>query len=536
MASYFVQAGTNLYNVSQAGVATQVTLPSDITLYGPSQPLRAAVFGSGANPIVVFVNGGTHDFWVDQTLTARKLQISPPIAAPVLANGVGTGLTGTWKAAATFKVKDSNGATLYETALSPISAGLSITNLTIRCNNIPVSGDGVVNARGLYRTLNGGTTLYPWFDLDDNTTLADDRGGADASLSLLPTTASNYGTPPDLKLVASWNNRLWGVPRLTPDSLRWTEDRNFYAWNATNEIVVPPKNTNSYGITAFIPRRDDLGVCRRKHIHKIVGNSNTSFQRVGISPSIGCVGQESVVVVNNIAYFLSEQGFVEWDDAGVRIISGEQVDSWCRTDTYFNRSVFPQAQGRYNADIDAVEWLLAPAGSTSLTRWVAFNLRTRTWLGPHKTDAFTPTCAATGSALAGVLSDTNLLPLTVFGGSDGYLYKRDPAAINDNTTAVAMSVTLPPLSGNEPDFDKFFDRPTIHTRAEAQGVMTVTPQVGDLNTPADAAMVHDLRQDRETLEIIGVGRYAQLTIAHSSTTERPRIYGLEVPYDYLGRR
>src|SRR5690242_9714166 len=118
MASYLVQAGTSVYIVSQSGtMATQVTLPSGITLYGSTQPIRAVVFNSGAQPYIVCVNGANHDFFIDQTGTAYKLQLSAPASAPALAVGNTTGLTGIYIAAVTYKIKDANGVTVYESAL-----------------------------------------------------------------------------------------------------------------------------------------------------------------------------------------------------------------------------------------------------------------------------------------------------------------------------------------------------------------------------------------------------------------------------------
>lgn len=543
MASYLVQAGTSLYRVSTAGVATLVTLPTGITLYGSTQPCRPLLFGSGGLPSIIVVNGGTHDFFIDYSGTARKLQISAPVAAPGTVIGVGTGLTGSYGVACTFKVKDPyTGATILESALGPLSALQALTNKTLGLVNIPVSGDLAVNARGLYRTLTGGNTPYPWFDIDNNTTLSEDRGVADSVLSLLPAAAIRFGTPPDLKLVATWRDRLWGVPRQKQDYVRWTEDRNFYGWSQDNELVVPPQNADAFGVTAFIPRRDTLGCTRRRRTYMVVGFSNDSFQRVGISESLGCVSQESVVIKDNIAYMLGEESVNQWSDSGVISVSDMQVDAWFRTDDYFNRAMFPSAQGRYNPETNCYELLLAAVGSTILNRWVSFNLKTRIWLGPHKTDAnFTPTCCGTTSAMRGTLSDSNVQQITVFGATNGYVYRRDKTTPNDDGIAVTLSVDLPPLSANEPDLLKYFDGPTLHTRPESQGTLTVTPIVGELSTverpiAPDAPLYHDLTTDREVLDRLGAGRYCQLNLSHSATTERPRIYGIEIPYAVIGRR
>lgn len=541
MGSYLVEAATSLYRMSRAGVSTQITLPTTptaITLTGAGTPLRTAVYTSLGAPIVVCVNGATRDFFIDTYGVARPLQLQSPTYAPIPVAGSGTGLTGVYTVWVSYKVKDANGATIIESGLSPASAGTSsLANKTIALSSIPVSSDGNVNCRGLYRSLSGGNVPYPWFDIDDNISLSEERGIADSLLSLLPSLAARNSAPPDLSLVAVWLDRLWGVPRLSPDHLRWTDDRNFYGWSQDNDALIPPTNSDDYGVTALIPRRGSIGVTRRNYLYMIAGNSNDSFQRIGISETLGCVSAESVVVVENTAYMLDSQGVNEWTDNGIVCISESQVDAWFTTDTYFNRALFASAQGRYNQDIDAYELLLAGAGSSTLNRWVSYHRATRTWYGPHLTNVTTFTCAANGTFFNGTLTDTDgVTPISVFGGTDGYLYQRDSANLNDHNTAVPFSVTLAPLSASQPDQTKFFDRPTIHTRQETGGILTITPTAGSLDATADAPMFHDLAQGREVLDRFGVGNYLRLTLSHSSVTERPRIYGIEIPYTLIGRR
>lgn len=544
MSSYLVEAGTSLYKLSVDGAtATQLVLPTipvTVTLYGEGTPIRSAVYVAGNSSIIVCVNGGTQDFYIDTNNVLRTLQLSPPTGMATAAAGSGTGLTGVYKVAVTFKIKDSNGATIIESGLGPVSVPTSaLANKTILLTNIPVSSDGTVNARGLYRTLAGGNVFYPWFDIDDNVTLTEERGASDASLSVLGTNADRNNPPPDLSLIAVWLNRIWGVPRIQKDNVRWTDDGVFYAWSADNEIVAPPVNQDPYGVTALIPRRDSLGIAKRRRLYMMTGTGNDSFQRVGISETLGCVSQESVVLIENVAYMLGERSVNEWSDEGVRSISSEQVDAWFNTDQYFNRALFSLAQGRYNPDTDAYELLMASAGSTELDAWVSYHLRSRTWYGPHKviTGAFEPTCTGTGTSVRGTITDSDDLPITVFGADDGYIYKRDTDTLTDGpNNPVEFSVDLPFLSANEPDLLKFFDRPTIHTRVEAQGTVTVTPIVGGLDATASDDLTHDLTLGREVLERLGTGNYCQLNLSHSSVFERPRIFGIEIPYVFIGRR
>lgn len=551
MASYLIQGGTTLYLMSQAGGATAITLPTGVTITGAANPCRAVLFGSGSDPYILVVNGLTQDIYIDKYGSARVLNVMSPLAAPTVTTGALTGpsgtlLTGVYTVAETFKIKRGDGSVILETGLGPVSTGsVALATGSLAVNAMPVSGESTVNARGLYRSLSGGNVLYPWFDVDDNTTLSEDRGGADATLSLLPTTAGFNGLPPPLKLITTWKDILWGVPRLNIDHVRWTEPRVFYTWSATNEIIAPPQNTDVYGVTAFIPRRDQLGIARRDRLYQITGDSDDTFARTQVSPNIGCVSQESVVIVRDVAYFLSERGVVEWNSEAIGYVSEAQVDPWFTTDNHFNRSLFSSAQGRYNPDTDTYELLVALLGSSVLNAWVKFDLKSRAWYGPDIT-ALPLSCCASNSERHGYLRATTGFPIAVFGTTNGYLQKRDQSVADDDGQAVAMDVTLPILGDFAPELEKVWLDATLHTQMQAAttgpDVLTVTSSVGTLNadgfivSDADVTTNAELTTGFQRLDRPGTGRYLSFRFQHSAVGESVRIEGLEIPYAIVGRR
>jgi hypothetical protein len=514
-------------------------------------PARAVLFGSGNDPYVLVVNGLSQDIYIDKFGTARTLNVMAPVSAPTVTTGALTGptgtlLTGVYAVAATFKVKTASGALLLETGLSPISTGSpALVTGSLAVGALPISAEPSVNARGVYRTLSGGNVLYPWFDEDNNTTLSDDRGGADATLSLLPTTAGTNGLPPLLKLITTWKDILWGVPRAMIDHVRWTEPRLFYGWSATNDVLIPPVNTDLHGVTAFIPRRDQLGIARRDRLYQITGDGNDTFARTQVSPNIGCLSQESVVVIRDVAYFLGERGVVEWSATSCGYVSEAQVNPWFNTDQYFNRSLFSLAQGRYNADVDAYELLVAGVGSSSLNMWVTFDLTLRAWFGPHLS-ALPLSCCASDSEHHGYLRSATELPLSVFGTTTGFLEKRDATVADDDNLPVALDVTLPILGGFAPELEKVWLDPTLHSRVEPAGsgshTLTVTSAVGPLDTDGfvvDSAPIvnaADLAESYQRLDRPGAGRYLSFRFQHLAQGESVRIEGLEVPYGVIGRR
>lgn len=512
---------------------------------------RAVLFGSGDDPYILVVNGLSQDIYIDKYGTARTLNVLAPIAAPTVTTGALTGpsgtlLTGVYSVAVTFKVKTASGALLLETGLSPISTGSpALATGSLAVNAMPVSSEQSVNSRGVYRTVSGGNVLYPWFDEDNNTTLSEDRGGADATLSILPTAASVNGLPPLLKLITTWKDILWGVPRANIDHVRWTEPRLFYTWSAANEILIPPVNTDTRGVTAFIPRRDQLGIARRDRLYQITGDGDDTFARIQVSPNIGCLSQESVVVIRDVAYFLGERGVVEWNAQSCGYISEAQVDPWFNTDQYFNRSLFSLAQGRYNPGTDAYELLLAGVGSSVLNMWVAFDLDLRAWYGPHLS-ALPLSCCASDSERHGYLRSSTELALAVFGTTTGFLEKRDETVADDDNLPVALDVQLPVLGAFAPELEKVWLDPTLHTRVEPAGsgphTVTVTSAVGPVDKQglvSDSAPIvntADLTESYQRLDRPGTGRYVSFRFQHMAQGESVRIEGLEVPYGLIGRR
>ena len=535
MPNYIVQGNTSLYRVSQGGVATTLTLPTGVTLYGTGTPCRFAQFGEW----VIVVNGATKDLFIGLDNTVRVLKILPPSVAPTLAASATTAGFGAGAriVAYTQQVRDPlTRKLIMESGFSPVgSYTVPGGGGGILATNIEVSEHQHADARGVYYSTAGGTYLFTAHWIDSNivtdfdvlvTTLA-------GVLPVVPEPA------PDFKLIAAWKDRLWGVPRLEIDNVRWSEERTFYSFPSTNEIVVPKIETDTSGVTAIIPRRDDIGFGRKDALYRIIGDDNESYQRQKVD-DIGVEVQESVVVVRNIAYFLGRAngrvGVFEWSDAGVRNVSERQVDAWFNTDTYFNRSRWENARGRYNPDTDSYELLLASQGQTTQDYWVSFRIRDRVWHGPHKTAAFTNFATGTDGNLSGTLGSTTAARLSVFGGTDGFLYKRDSSVVNDHNSAIDFDIDTPFIHDGAPDIEKVWMQPTIHSRIEAAGTLTVTPKVGGLGASAGTAISHTLTLGRERLRRLGLGRYVQLNMRLNTVDRKVRIFGIELPWLHRGRR
>jgi hypothetical protein len=535
MAFLLAQGGNTLYKIDPAtGTATALSLPSGVTLSTTRKPKFAVL-----NQWVVMTNSPTVNLAIDPEGVVRRLVPRAPISPPFVAGGSGTGLTGTYSIKESFVVMDTAGNLLMESALSPASVAVAVANKDLSIAGIAISEDSIT-ARRLYRNTTLGTTFYNLIDVDGNVVTAAVNSIADASLSLLPAQPTILVPPPGtmqdtrLKLITSWKNRLWGVSTNPDDidSVFYSEDGKVYAW--PNSLTAYPKGQDSDGIVAFAPRKDQLGLLKKAGLWQITGTSNANFSIVQlVFDKGGCIAPDTVIVINDRAYWLGRDGVYEWSAEGVKNISDEMVKPWfqAKDNTYFETSRFPVAFAKYNEARNSYSLHLAASGSSSEDRWVEFNLTNRKWYGPHKTAAFTPSSAA-------VALDSNALPFTVVGGTDGVIYKANQTTLHDGASSVIdMDCYGPFHSVDAPDIEHYWGELSVLTKKDVAGTLSVIPYVGALDVAAGATIAHDLTKERELLRRLGDGRLCRLRFRQNTVDQGAIIYGYEIsPVFENGRR
>ena len=534
---YFVQAGSSLQIVDTAGAINQtLTLPTGVTIDTATRG-RAAILSQQ----ILFARASSVNLWIDPSTTpytVRPMSTRPPMGAPTLAAGTLGGLTGAYRMKVSFLVKDDSGRLLAESPLGPQSPAFTLTAQSLNATNIPVSTESHVTGRRLYRTVAGGSVFFQMLDIDDNVTASLDSAVLDAALELLPEDPE-LGNPPgampgtSLDLLIVWRNRLWAKSRAQNevDRILFSDLDKFYAWSATNFLLATPVGEDTFGITGFIPRRDELVVCKRSRIMKVVGNSEEDFEVIIIAEGVGCQAADSCVVIRDVGYFLGLDGVYTVGPDGVKPISRDKVDPWFLTDTYFNRALFDDAVGGYNPITDSYDLLLAAAGSSNLDRWVSYDIRRKEWIGPHLTTAFTPT-------MRGFLRDADSNGLPTFGASDGKLYKMNQSGASDNGTAISTDWISKWFAGQAPDLHHVWLEPSffVKTQAGTPGPLVVTPKVGDLAASNGTAQNIPQTIDRSRLARFGAGRLLRLQFTHATNAEDVELRGYELPFVEAGRR
>jgi hypothetical protein len=539
MSYVITQGGANLYKVDlTTGVATQLTLPTGVTLSTTRKP-RFAVL----NQWVVMVNSPSRNLAIDPEGTVRVMIPRAPTHAPTAVAGSSTGLTGAYQFWQSFVVKNSDDELLMESPLSPISKSVTLANTDASLSDLARSLDDIT-ARRVYRTLASGALPYWILDHEGNVGETTVNATSDATLALLPSLAlttniSTPGTMPGIrfKFIVEWKSRLWAVaddPTLA-DVLYASETNKIYAW--PNAFVAYPTGQDAQGIVALAPRKNVMGLLKRNGVWQTsaisggtgVAVSNLSIQQISFDTA-GCVAPDSVVCVNDKVYWLGNDGIYEWSDNGIVNVSNDTVRAWFQSDTYFNRSQFSNAFARYNKLRNQYELHLASAGQTTADRWVSFNLSTKRFFGPHQTAAFVPTHASH-------MVDSNALPISLVGGSDGVIYLANDANYRDGAaTAIDFDCYGPFHSMNSPDIKKTWLQLTMQSKIQGAGNLTVTPYVGRLNAVASAAITHDLTTGRELLRRIGDGELLRFRFRQNVVNQGVTLYGYEVPQFEIGRR
>lgn len=527
---YIVHAGTSLYRVGVAGDWTEITLPAGVTMTA-SRPARFAIL----NREVVVTNAVSRNIVVSPfDLSTRLLNIAGPGASiPTLASGGSGVLTGDYRYKVTFAIT-SGARVLTESPFSNIAGPITVNNNDIDLTGIPVSLTTGVNARRIYRTANGGAEFFLLTTIADNVTTTFTDNVSDFDLALLPS-AETLGNAPGvdgsdrLRLIVSWKDRLWASPALAPDRVHYTDNRVLYAWGPAAFVSVQPVGQDLIGVTGFAARRDDLIVGKKRAVWIIRGTPPDTIELIQIFEGPGPLSQDAFLVIHDIAYYLGEDGVYQISGTGIENISKEKVHPWFTTDTYFNRAMFDQGFMNWNPLLNALELHMAGVGSTAIDRWVSFDLQTRQWLGPHKTDAFTPT-------ISGLMDDEDAVRIPVQGSSVGFIYTENDATVSDDGTAIDFDVTTKPHAMNTPDVEKYFGELSVISKIESAGTLTLTPTVGGLDAAAGAAISHALTTGRERLRRQGTGRYWKLRMRQATNNQSVEVYGLELPYHELGRR
>lgn len=534
MAFAVVQVGDTLKLLSEDGVFTALTLPTGVTLRTDVPPRFTL-----ADRYAILVNTPDQPLIIDGAGTVRLLCPRAPRVAATVSDVSGGGLTGTYSGIRyTFITRDTDGNIISESDYSPASGSATLASDFLKAAGLDLSPDAITGRR-LYRPVSNGTELFGWVELDGNvlTEVQDDL--ADASLELVA--APVLGTPPNLTHVAVFRERVFGVGSDDIDHVRYTEAGVRYAWPASNKLLIPIAGSDSVGITAFMARKESLGVGRTNRLVQITGTGSEDadtgaidLDPVGISEEVGITSQESVSVWNDVGYFLWQDGVYTWGPEGIVCISDGrpdgkgQVRKWFTTADYFDRTRFSEAFGAVDPITKKYRLYLIDANDDLW--WVEYDITDRTWWGPHKTDLFVP------KSCFNFQTDAHTrIPLV--GGDDGHIYAQQTTRTDGSSTAIDFKVVGKRHDMDAPDLDKYFGKLSMFGAGQAGGRVRVLSRTGELNATRTRTQYYDLRKTRQGLERLGTGKHLQIELRHATAGQTVELFGYEVDDVHaIGRR
>lgn len=480
MAFYLVQSDSKLFKVDTAGGAVELALPAGVTM-SAARRARFAIL----DRTILMTTAPSVNLLIDANLNITILAPRTPSVAPSVAAGAAGVLIGSFRYVYTYAIM-SGTVVKSESGPSDASLDLSLNSQQGSLSNIGVSTDPGVNARRIYRTLNGGNLFFLVGTIADNATTVFTDNMTDEEASASEELDEDLGGPPGttpadyIEEITVWKDRAWALTHNKPDRAYFSGNGVPWAWSELNYLPVKPVGADLAGGTAFAKRRDELGIGKRRRLMKVIGQGDedgdgvVDFEIIGISEEVGIWSPESVVIIRDHAFFQAEDGVYRWGPDGVVPLSRDSVHPWFTNDDTFNRAMFPYSFGSYNQARDGYQLFLAPAGSEAFTHWVLYDLKLGKWFGPHKTSGLVPTCA-------NVFEDNDGLVVPVLGAADGIIYKMNQAAFRDGAAAIDMRVLGKHHSQADPESTKYWGWMSVFTKAESAGALTVRAYVGGLD-------------------------------------------------------
>lgn len=202
-----------------------------------------------------------------------------------------------------------------------------IGTATIGVSNTGVAAVDIdLTARSLVRVVNrytGNTRIYAYYLSSANELpgqiLFEERGiGASAyTIQSSNTTISAMFFPPP-PVSPSTNTQSTSTTQIQKNGLYYSKQQQLEAVPAINFIPVGPANKNILRIAAL---RDSLIIIKEEGVYRLTGNTPSNFNVLPLDLTVFCKATDSVDVLSNNVFMLSNQGVVSISDSGVEVVS-----------------------------------------------------------------------------------------------------------------------------------------------------------------------------------------------------------------------
>jgi len=355
------------------------------------------------------------------------LGIKAPLTAPSVAVGSSGNLTGKYKYLITFY---RTGNYPCESNPSPESAEVTPSAQKVDLTNIPVSPDGKVNARRIYRTLANGEKFYWLADITNNDATAYEDNLSDADILESEEVSYNRGIPKEGKFFEIWDGKLWIAGNEEfPNDLFRTNAGTLEEAASTN--IIPVERREADKIKQIRAYGEDLYVFKDKTNFKVEKKGDNLYEINALPQGIGLEAAHSVEICDLLMIWKS--------DFGIEVFNGEMCFRPImsrfikRTLGSINRDFIDRCVSGSNREFSEY-WLSIPTGSNEEPdKVVVFDylgMRFSIYTFPKKMTAFA------------TISGPNNERQFISGTDDGNIYIQN-SGHNDDGSAISSNFSTP---------------------------------------------------------------------------------------------
>ena len=255
-----------------------------------------------------------------------NVKLAAPTAAPTLALGTSTGLTGEYDYKYTYYA-DAWG---LESPASPVSAKVNPDGKSVTVTMV-VSSDARSDKHRIYRrkVSNGETKWSLIEEIAEGTSYTDDNVDEDVDTDR-SAPLSSTAVLPAFEHCKFYNNRMfWAGGASNKDRLYFSEpDRPGTVLDENENWIRIGAEDESSPITGLSALLNGLVIFKRDAIWVLSGDGPENFFVQKVVDGIGCIGHGSIVNVENYVYFAAEFGLYRFNLSEVEELSGDISSRW----------------------------------------------------------------------------------------------------------------------------------------------------------------------------------------------------------------
>lgn len=240
-----------------------------------------------------------------------------------------------------------------------------------------------LTARSMERVINAyasNTGVYAYYlsgpsDLPGQL-MIEERGIGAAAFTLLAgdSTVSGVMFPPPP--VGTPNTKSTSSNQIQKNAIYFSKSQQPEAVPALNNVLVGPANKNILRIMAL---RDSLVIIKEEGVYSLRGDQPSNFQVVPLDLTVFCKSADSVAVLANQVFMLSNQGVVAISDTGVQVVSREIEPNILPLLTFTNISTLATG-ATYESERSYYLSVPTLSSDTSQNQTYVYNIFTKTWV------------------------------------------------------------------------------------------------------------------------------------------------------------